>query len=98
MLAGTPTVRRATTTDVLRPGDVLAFTAGPEWAHRVENRSGEPARVLIVSTMHRPEVAEYPDTGNVLTLTGDPAGAGVELRAFRLADRVDHLEGELGHP
>ena len=40
----------------LAPGEVVAFPAGLEGAHRLDNRSDEPVRVLLVSTMRAPEI------------------------------------------
>ena len=42
----------------LAPGDVVACPAGREGAHRLDNQTGEPVRVLIVSTMKAPEINE----------------------------------------
>jgi uncharacterized cupin superfamily protein len=56
VLAGEPTltagdgVRRR-----LAPGDVVACPAGPAGAHRLDNETADPARVMVVSTMHSPE-------------------------------------------
>ena len=47
----------------LAPGEVIACPAGREGAHRLDNRSGEPARVLIVSTMRAPEINEMLEDG-----------------------------------
>ena len=44
-------------------GEVVAFVAGREGTHRVSNETGEPVRVLIVSTMNAPDVNEFPETG-----------------------------------
>ena len=93
VLAGRPTLRRPGGTDELATGDVVAFPAGPEGAHRVENQRDEPARVLVVSTMVFPDVVEHPDSAKVLALTGPPPHDG-ELLAFRRADAVHPLEGE----
>jgi uncharacterized cupin superfamily protein len=49
----------------LEGGDVLACPAGRAGAHRVDNRSSEPVRLLILSTMISPEIAEYPESGKV---------------------------------
>ena len=48
----------------LEPGDVVACPAGRSGAHRLDNRSGEPARVLIVSTMRAPEINEMLEDGS----------------------------------
>ena len=48
----------------LGPGDVVACPAGRSGAHRLDNNSGEPARVLIVSTMRAPEINEMLEDGS----------------------------------
>src|SRR3954447_19839362 len=60
VLEGTPELRTPDRTRTLAAGDVVAFPAGPDGAHQVRNRSASPARVLLISTMRSPEVAEYP--------------------------------------
>lgn len=59
----------------LGPGDVVACRAGREGAHRLNNNGDEPARVLIVSTMHAPEINEFPDSGVVWARTYAPGAA-----------------------
>jgi len=39
----------------LAPGEVVACPVGPAGAHRLDNETAEPVRVLIVSTMQSPE-------------------------------------------
>jgi uncharacterized cupin superfamily protein len=56
----------------LGPGDVVACPAGQRGAHRLDNRSSEPARVLIVSTMLSPEINEFPDSGLLWARTFAP--------------------------
>jgi uncharacterized cupin superfamily protein len=65
----TPEGRRA-----VSKGAVVAFPSGGSGAHRLRNISNAPARYLLISTMHFPEVAEQLDTGTVLALKG--AGDG----------------------
>jgi uncharacterized cupin superfamily protein len=60
---GRPTLRTLDGTRVLEPGELVAFPAGREGAHRISNDSDEPARVLVVSTMHAPDINEFPDEG-----------------------------------
>ena len=69
VVAGHPSVRTPDGVRELEPGAVLAFPAGPDGAHRVFNDSDASARVLIVSTMVFPEVAEHLDSGAVLSMT-----------------------------
>jgi uncharacterized cupin superfamily protein len=96
VLAGTPTVHMLEGGRRLAPGDVVACLRGRRGAHRLENESGEVARVLIVSTLVMPEVVEYPerpDGGSVFVMTEPPYTAepldesrGRLLRVFRLDD------------
>jgi uncharacterized cupin superfamily protein len=60
---GRPTLRTLDGTRTLESGEVVAFPAGREGAHHLRNDGREPARVLLVSTMHAPDVNEFPDTG-----------------------------------
>ena len=56
-------------------GDAVSFPTGPVGAHQLINRSEEPARVLMLSTMIEPEIAEYPDSGKVGVFAGRAPGA-----------------------
>ena len=72
VLAGTPTVRTGPADErELRPGEVVAFRAGPEGVHQVLNRAAAPARVLICATTELPEVAEQPEEGRTAVITTD---------------------------
>jgi uncharacterized cupin superfamily protein len=97
VVEGRPTLRTRDGERELAPGEVIACPAGPRGAHRIDNRSAEVARVLIVSTMIGPELNEYPDTDRVWARTNapgaDPGGDDVEI-AGPPADHVDPLEGE----
>jgi uncharacterized cupin superfamily protein len=70
VLGGRPALRTPDGMRRLEPGAVVAFPRGAAGAHRVTNPGPGAARVLIVSTMTSPEVAEYPDTGTVLAIAG----------------------------
>jgi uncharacterized cupin superfamily protein len=74
VLAGEPEVRSPDGRRRLEPGAVVAFVAGERGAHRVTNPGPEPARVLLVSTMRFPDVAEHLDTGAWLAITGPAEG------------------------
>jgi uncharacterized cupin superfamily protein len=65
VVSGTPTLRSPDGERELRAGDVVAFPRGPRGAHGVENRSGEPARIVIFSTKGPLDAVHYPDTGKV---------------------------------
>ena len=85
VLAGNPSIRTPAGVRELAPGDLLAFRAGAAGAHRVFNESDAPARVLLISTMVFPEVAEHLDTGTLLAITEPgqgkvfPHGTDVEV-------------------
>jgi uncharacterized cupin superfamily protein len=74
VLAGSPEVRTPGGTRRLEAGAVVAFPRGEEGAHAVSNPGPDAARILVVSTMHFPDVAEHLDTGALLAITGPAAG------------------------
>ncbi len=88
VLAGRPTLRGAQgASRELTPGEVVACPAGRAGAHRVENATSEPARVLIVSTMVFPEVAEHLDSEKVLVMTAPPDPRRARGRPARVPAR-----------
>ena len=72
MLSGSPTLHTLGGERELRAGEVVTCLHGRQGAHRLENRSPDPARVLIVSTMTMPDVVEYPERGHVFVMTEPP--------------------------
>lgn len=59
VISGRPTLTgRDGDSRELEPGEVVAFPAGRAGAHRLDNETGEPLRILIVSTMKAPEINE----------------------------------------
>jgi len=97
VVAGRPTLRTLEGERELSPGEVVAFPPGRRGAHRLDNRSGDPARVLLVSTMIGPELNEYPDSGKVWARTyapgAQPGPEAAEVIA-RPDENLDYLEGE----
>ena len=87
VLSGSPQLRTPEGTRSLEPGAVVSFRPGAGGAHRTSNPGAEPVRVLLVSTMEFPEIAEYPETGTTLTLT-----APAEGKAFPPGTEADFLE------
>ena len=63
VLRGRPRLRTLEGERVLEPGEVVGCPAGRAGAHRLDNATDEPVRVLVVSTMLAPEVVEFPDEG-----------------------------------
>ena len=90
MLIGRPTLRTPEGETQLIPGDVVCFPAGPEGAHKLDNRTDIPVRLLLLSTMHAPDWAVYPDSDKV-GVFGLPGGEG---KLFRAASAVDYYDGE----
>ncbi len=88
VVSGTGTLRYGAETRPIRAGDVICCpTGGPETAHQIVNDSDAPLAYLSVSTMHYPEICEYPDSGKIAAFGGPgeprlrhvtPAGAGVD--------------------
>ena len=56
VLSGRPTLTTREAKRELRAGEVVAFPAGLEGAHRLDNETDEPVRLLVVSTMRAPEI------------------------------------------
>jgi uncharacterized cupin superfamily protein len=65
VLAGRPTLTGSDgSARELETGELVACPAGREGAHRLDNKTDEPARVLIVSTMRAPEINEMLEDGS----------------------------------
>jgi uncharacterized cupin superfamily protein len=63
VLQGSGEVRIGEARYPLRTGDIIACTAGgKETAHQIINTGTEELRYLAVSTEHRLEMAQYPDS------------------------------------
>jgi uncharacterized cupin superfamily protein len=92
VLSGKPALRTLEGERQLGPGDVVACPAGRRGAHRLDNRSDEAVRVLVISTMLAPELNEYPDSGKLWARSyppvGQPTADDAELIA-RPDDQVD---------
>ena len=68
---------------------------GDEWdeprdAHPIINRTESPIRVLMLSSMIRPDIVEYLDTGKI----GVRRMAGDRIMLARPGPNLDYLEGE----
>jgi uncharacterized cupin superfamily protein len=49
----------------LAEGEVVHFPVGPAGSHALRNETDSPVRYLMASTQGGPEVAEYPDLGQI---------------------------------
>ena len=65
VVSGTPTLRGPDGERELVAGDVAVFPEGPAGGHQVINRSGEPCRVLLLSSKAPVVTVHYPDSGKV---------------------------------
>jgi uncharacterized cupin superfamily protein len=97
VLAGRPHLRTPSGSRQLNPGEVASFPRGESGAHKLENRTDEAVRYLMLSEMNAPDVMVYPDSGKVGMISRPPGSRRDEdeLAAwFRLSDHVDYWEGE----
>lgn len=86
VMAGTPTLRTPRGTFGLRPGDVVAFPAVPDGAHRIWNDAAQPADILMIASADPSDVCFYPDSNKFV----------VEATGTLVRDRpqLDYFEGE----
>ncbi len=98
VISGRPSLRTPEGASELQPGDVVACPVGHRGSHQIQNHTTNPVRVLVMSTMVYPEVAELPDSDKVLVLSAAPGVADRLATAFPRASAVDRLAGELHQP
>jgi uncharacterized cupin superfamily protein len=97
VLEGTVTVRTPDGVHEAGRGDSLIFNKGPAGAHQVINNSQGDVRILMLSTMLEPEIAEYPDSGKVGVFAGTPPGAAGPATLWEFLDgsaKLDYFDGE----
>ena len=87
---GRPTLRTPEGERELTEGDVACFLRGEAGAHQVINRTDEPVRVLMLSTLLMPEVIEYPDSEKWSATS--PADG--RLFRARLGEPAEYWDGE----
>lgn len=86
VLTGNVVLRSPSGRQPMSAGDAELFTVGADGAHQVINESDEPARFIMLSTMIDPEIAEYPDSGNIGLFAGQDPKGEAEPRLFRYLD------------
>ncbi len=91
VLEGRLTMRHPEGEQELERGDVVCFSAGPEGAHKLTNRTDAPVRVLMLSTQHEPSVGVYPDSDKIGVWPGDRR----DNVLVRRDSAVDYWEGEV---
>jgi uncharacterized cupin superfamily protein len=90
VLRGEPTLRTPEGEEVLKEGDVVCFPRGEKGAHQITNRTDEPIRVLMLSSMIQGDVIEYLDTGKILA----EGPTGEKVMFSRPGPLVEYWEGE----
>jgi uncharacterized cupin superfamily protein len=81
----------------VRKGDVIAAPAGgKERAHQLINTGADELRYLCMSTMHRSDIVEYPDSNKMGAMTY--AHSNDDEPVFRhrslIAEPIDYWDGE----
>ena len=99
ILEGTGTLRLGEAEHPVKPGDVIACPAGgAETAHQLIAAPDSELRYLAISTMLQPEVAEYPDSGKFIVMSGSAPGGDQAPRRLRYISRpentLDYWDGE----
>jgi uncharacterized cupin superfamily protein len=90
VVRGRPTLRTHEGEQELTEGDVVAFPRGKEGLHQVSNATDSPIRVLMLSTLVKPDLVEYPDSGKV----GARSVAGERILLGRPGPILDYWDGE----
>jgi uncharacterized cupin superfamily protein len=79
VLRGSPTLRTPDGDRLLEEGEVVHFPTGPAGAHGIRNDTDEPVRYVMVSDHPSPEVAEYPDLGQITAQASTGSQTGERL-------------------
>ena len=90
VVRGEPTLRTAEGEQQLREGDVAAFLRGKDGYHQVINRTDAPVRVLMISTLLKPDIVHYADSGKL----GARSVAGDRIILGLPGPELDYWEGE----
>jgi uncharacterized cupin superfamily protein len=89
VIRGRPTLRTPEGERELREGDVVCFPRGKAGAHQVINRTDEPVRVLMLSTLLKPDIIDL-DSGKVSATS--PADG--RLFRARVGPELEYWDGE----
>ena len=91
VLIGRPTLRDPDGETELAPWDMLMFETGPAGAHGIYNRTDEPVRVMMWSTVITPAATVYPDSDKIAIWTGNKA----DDRIVRRSTGLEYFDGEV---
>ena len=92
VLEGELTVRHPEGEEVLRPGDVTVFPAGPAGAHRTSNQGSGLVRILMFADANPVGYSAYPDS-NKITHWTDSTNPDDNVRVRR-GQNLDYWDGE----
>src|SRR5262249_2264426 len=90
VVRGRPTLRTPEGERVLEEGDVVAFPRGDEGPHQIKHQTETPARVLMLSTLIRPDLVHYADSGKF----GAGSVKGERILLSRPGPMLDYWDGE----
>ena len=90
VVRGRPTLRTPEGERELAEGDVVCFRRGKEGAHQVRNATDEPICVLMLSSLLKPDIVEYLDSGKI----GARSVAGERILLARPGPELDYWDGE----
>ena len=90
VVRGRPTLRTHDGEQQLSEGDVVAFPRGDEGLHQVINRTEEPIRVLMLSTLIEPDLVHYADSGKF----GARDAKGERVLLARPGPMLEYWDGE----
>jgi uncharacterized cupin superfamily protein len=71
-------------------GELVHFAPGPAGAHKITNRSDDPARFLVFSSAREPAVSVYPDSDKIGVWVSEESDSLV----FKRETSVPWSEGE----
>jgi uncharacterized cupin superfamily protein len=84
VLDGEMTLRTEDGERLVRRGEVVMFPIGPPGAHGFRNDGDRMCRYLVASTRQAPEVAEYPELGQITAQA--PTGSQTGERLWLVYD------------
>jgi uncharacterized cupin superfamily protein len=91
VLSGRLLVRHPEGEQEVGPGDLMAFPAGPEGAHKTTTVGDDTARFIFLSTQSYPAVTYYPDSDKVGVWTEDR-----DMHVLvRRGTQLDYYDGEI---
>jgi uncharacterized cupin superfamily protein len=93
VVTGAPALRDPNGEHPLRAGDLVRFPLGPEGAHQIINRGGEPSRIMMWSDRSWPEICVYPDSDKIGAFLPDEHSSD-ELLVRRADGQVPYWDGE----